>query len=44
MELIEVIAEVRMFVNAETLFDAEETAGAILNEVVADIINIDAKV
>ena len=43
MELFEVIAEVRTFVNAEDVADAEDCVTKILNEFVADIINIEVK-
>jgi len=40
MTLYEVVAEVRMFVNADSPEDAEDTATTTLNEVVADIVDI----
>jgi hypothetical protein len=43
MPVFEVIAEVRMHIDAENLESAEDTATDTLNEVVADIINIDVK-
>jgi hypothetical protein len=43
MPVFEIIAEVRMHVDSDSLESAEDTATATLNEVVADIINIDVK-